>query len=696
MNQLFSTLTTSTYDWSIDFKTKKDFIAVANEIDYTFTSSKTTNEVSNFIKRKVVYLLTSNECPYEDYITVFNQFSYDFYCKNKNSNEFRFLAFLRSFLNFLDGYTINEQKWIEAHKLIQNYIYMANHNTQDLSLNEKYKIVSEAFKRFRNKGIKIDIIEGKIHISDDQFNNILQRIDFRAKKVGDKLYQDILARIKSCYTRKHDRFYLRKELHPTNSQPEPNIPLGYLYNLSIKNLNIVKNHQAKKQISEIIELSTDLMTILELQWLNPYESLLSGQDIIPYLRKNLLHDELFTIYQYSNSNARKIINGMFNNKHNAKIPKEIDLSIYIDIFDIVNTTPSIDIQSIEKVELYSHLLGRYTGNEIQSALHELCIEESQVNKGYLNPFDINAINYYEKPFIKNNEKIVYLNTYFHNNGFVWFLRAKLKHECAKIGIVGKKFNDLRGDMSEEFIKNLLNARKISHKSGLKYKVKGNIFQDISSNSKDGECDFIIETEDRIIFIEEKSKELDIESKSGDILSGLWDLALSLLSSQEQICRHEYLLRKQGEIEFENGFILELKNRKVEKVSLTLFDFYSLADVNSVRSILISCINSTISSTDNDPKVTDKIKKINKTFRKLKNIYKSDIFKNEYINPDNSLNTLNSRFFSSNQLITMLEHCTGNEDFLSIMNKTKAVGNNSQDWFLIFNYFAIDLYKNKNK
>ena len=168
----------------------------------------------------------------------------------------------------------------------------------------------------------------------------------------------------------------------------------------------------------------------------------------------------------------------------------------------------------------------------------------------------------------------------------------------------------------------------------------------------------------------------------------------MLNSQEQICRHEYLLRKQGKIEFENGFTLELKNRNIEKVSLTLFDFYSLADINSVRCILISFINSAISTTDSDPKVTKKIEKINNTLRKLQNIYKSEIFKEEYINPDNSLNTLNSRFFSSNQLITMLNHCTGNEDFLSIMNRTKAVSNNSQDWFLNFNYFAIDLFKNK--
>lgn len=118
MNQLFSTLTTSTYDWNIDFKTKKDFIEVANNIGYTFTSSKMVKEVSDFIKTKIKLLLTSNECPYRDYITVYNQFSYDFYCNNKNPNEFKFLAYLRFFLNFLDGYTINEQKWIEAHKLI--------------------------------------------------------------------------------------------------------------------------------------------------------------------------------------------------------------------------------------------------------------------------------------------------------------------------------------------------------------------------------------------------------------------------------------------------------------------------------------------------------------------------------------------------------------------------------------------------
>ncbi|WP_206666875.1 hypothetical protein [Vibrio alginolyticus] len=43
--------------------------------------------------------------------------------------------------------------------------------------------------------------------------------------------------------------------------------------------------------------------------------------------------------------------------------------------------------------------------------------------------------------------------------FYVFLRAKLKHECAQKGIVGKKFNDLRGDISEEFIKKPIKCKE---------------------------------------------------------------------------------------------------------------------------------------------------------------------------------------------------------------------------------------------
>lgn len=51
----------------------------------------------------------------------------------------------------------------------------------------------------RKKGIKVDVIEGNINISESQFNNIIQGIEYRSKKLGVELYGSILAQIESKY-----------------------------------------------------------------------------------------------------------------------------------------------------------------------------------------------------------------------------------------------------------------------------------------------------------------------------------------------------------------------------------------------------------------------------------------------------------------------------------------------------------------
>ena len=78
----------------------------------------------------------------------------------------------------------------------------------------------------RKKGIKVDVIEGNINISESQFNNILQRIEYRSKKLGIELYGSILAQIENKYHFRHDRYYLRKAV--TIDDNDPQIPLGYL------------------------------------------------------------------------------------------------------------------------------------------------------------------------------------------------------------------------------------------------------------------------------------------------------------------------------------------------------------------------------------------------------------------------------------------------------------------------------------
>jgi hypothetical protein len=694
LNKLILTLTEENYDWSFDFNTKKDFISVGLELGYDFKSSKTTREVTDFIFDRVKTILTSDECSFKEFITISDQVSFEFYCNNKHKNLFTFLDKLRSCINHLDSYSIDKNNWIKAHKLLQFYISISNHITEEVQLYSENRIIGKAVRRLRKKGIKVDVIEGNINISESQFNNIIQGMEYRSKKLGIELYGSILAQIESKYHFRHDRYYLRKAV--TIDDNDPQIPLGYLYNLSIRHMQktelktILKN----KLLKEIFELAEDIMTVYKLQILNCYEGMLSGSyDILAFIRKNLLHDQLFSIPQYCNKNVRKIIHGLFNKSKNSELP--VDLSIYLDIFDITNKISNKKTYFILVDDIYYNLCGKYTKEQLTTAIEDFCLNKESLNRGYIDPFEVKNINYYSKPFIKDGVSIKYLNSYFHSTGFISVLFSQLQKKSKEINITGNKFAKLFGDISERFVGNLLIEKNITFVAGAKYKVKGNILKNIKSDAKEGECDFIIETNDKIIFIEQKSKTLTSDARKGDVVSGLLDISQSLLNATEQIGRHEFILRKQGFIEFENSPRLELKGRQIEKVSLTLFDFYSLADVDSVRSLLTTLVNSTVSYSENDPVILKKIKEINKTLSKIQNQYNSQEFRDEYIKDNNFLITLNNRFFSSNQLITMLELCEGNEQFINIMDKTRSIANSSQDWFLIFNQFAVDLYKKSN-
>lgn len=691
MHQLYSKLSFSQYDWTLDFTTKKTSQELICEVESLTGDSVEERELYEYCKTKITEHLSREECSQSEFNLISNHIHLEYLCDGANEHQSNLINAIRYFININGGCSSRLDDWVLSHKLIQILLYSNDNIKESHSfMNYGKRMLAEAALRLRDRGIQCAIVDGAIQISAHQYSFLLQMIDCRAKRLGDKLYKYILSKIKSCYCSRHDRFYFRKEIDMFGSNISPEIPIGYIYNLALKNLYVKKNSNAGKDIQEIVELSTDLMTVSDLQWFNPWDSLFQSVELIPYLQKNLLHDELFTIHQSNNSIDRLIINGLFNKYSNAKIPSCVNLNIYIDIFDVVHMRSDIDVQIIDLRHLYGRLSRKYTLDEIKIAVSRLSIDSSELNSSYIDPFQVGYINYNKKPFLKCNDEVRYINTYFHSVGFVNFLKEEMKSQCHLNGVYNREFNKVRGDIAEECVRNILKSKGINFHAGVKYKVPANVLNEIESRSLSGECDFIIETNDYIVFIEHKVKELNVESKGGDVLSGLVDLTHSLFASQEQACKHEYLLRKQGEIKFDNGYILELKGRRVEKVSLSLFDYYSLADNISIRGIFNSILNSTLSTISTDQEINKNIANINKVIERLQKIYLSDIFQAQYIN-ELHLNTQGIRFYSLNQLISILKHSSGNEQFICMMNRTKSIVSNSHDWFRVFNYHAIDLY-----
>ena len=116
-------------------------------------------------------------------------------------------------------------------------------------------------------------------------------------------------------------------------------------------------------------------------------------------------------------------------------------------------------------------------------------------------------------------------------------------------------------------------------AGLNVSVEGGVYRarGAASGTATGECDVVVETDDLILFVEVKKKPLRRASATGDAVFGLVDLAASLFAAQAQLARHEQTLLGDGAIEFESGYVLELRGRSVERIAATWLDFGGLQD-----------------------------------------------------------------------------------------------------------------------
>lgn len=246
---------------------------------------------------------------------------------------------------------------------------------------------------------------------------------------------------------------------------------------------------------------------------------------------------------------------------------------------------------------------------------------------------------------------------------------------------------MQGKKSEQLIERLFNQYNIKYHANKKYTVPKGFFAEINSPAEEGECDFIIEGEKHVLFIELKSKTLTASARKGDSDAALLDLTRSLLASLEQAGRHEYVLRKLGEIEFTDNTKIELKNRDIERISLTTFDFHSLSDANLIQDILAFLPTQEFNSQNPENSKTES--DIRGALDAIKKQQQCEPFIDQYTTPYGRTINFNNRFFSAAQLLTILKHSKNTNQFVENLNKTRQIGNNTRDWYYIFNHFVVD-------
>ena len=236
-----------------------------------------------------------------------------------------------------------------------------------------------------------------------------------------------------------------------------------------------------------------------------------------------------------------------------------------------------------------------------------------------------------------------------------------------------------GPLFEDFVREELVRHGISVLHG-NYKI----------GQSEGQCDAVVETEASVIVFELKSKMLRRQSRSGDDVAAMADLAQALVRPQAQAMERHAVLSEHGTITLACGSssaTISLTSREVLKLSITRGDLGSLHDRPFLQQFLrMGCGAKFIVL---DSKRQHEFEPLHKWFRKLK---AATIRAGQAIF-DTQFPFSTSWSLSIFQLLLLLERTSDNESFDRELQRTRRVVTPLRDFYSEYEYMLkLDQFK----
>ncbi|MDP8314209.1 MAG: hypothetical protein RAP70_03940 [Candidatus Celaenobacter antarcticus] len=535
--------------------------------------------------------------------------------------------------------------------------------------------ISSSALKIQKLGAEIQIVNSKITITEG-IEKIASLIEDKISDFGSKYFCKCLF-IHFVKNHKYDHLYQRylicREVNQIPFNQAPQIPYGYLLNLSAKSIYKPQKDLANPQESfiEIIEISTALVNCFYA--CQPYSiwelEFQTGETIIDFVQSISLYDSSFTITQNKPSYILEIIKHLFSWINDPKIYKKIGFTIEDFqavskiIFDIAKNTNGPKIIYIS--DLTQEMHGKKIPN-LRLILNILSHNKNEINVNYNIPSDNESIDFPFKPLIEiTSTEFLLLDKSWCAPAFYEALAFYLRIKKVK------KIEENIGLSIESFLYN-------------KFQKAGIIFTegDYQVDGENGESDMIVETEEAIIIIEFKKKVLTRKSKSGIDINIIIDLVDSLLSAQLQTGKIEILLKRNNYIELTNRNSIkekiQLKERRIERIALTQLDFGGFQDRTIVKQLLSIFLTHKFGTYSKDAGILKKFIQLEKKQESWISQYKQlcDIDSNY----SDRVRFFDCWFLSINHLLLLLENSSDNNSLYKELKRTKHVTFKTLDFY----------------
>jgi hypothetical protein len=472
----------------------------------------------------------------------------------------------------------DHSSWVEAIAIGRALVILSHSRRPD----QRREAVANAATRLRARGFSIDVKEGRLDRASQTLPQISVAISDHLERLGlMSCLSNVMgvARDNTVYAFDQYLFGRRYSTGPR----QPSIPFGFLLNLAVRIPDQpVSSEKPQDDWREAVELAKDLAAIIDVEQYNRFW-LIGGapKRIEPMLSEVGLYDHLFSFRQWPLPLTPLLVRSFFGSEHDNTLSERVGWNV-ADAVQLIETLVGC-IRSEPRRLSRGDLMGRGLSREkMDRMLPHFAHPRGRVNEHYNSPLAAKKADLMFRPLIEGE-----------NDTYITCATSLIGPACYEVvatamreGLPANVVSELTGAGTERAVAALLRFRNLTPSfEGAKY----NEGQAVDS----GECDIVLEDSANVLFIECKGKPLTRATMEGEPGAALLDYGEGVLASQIQALQHERILTTKHEISFDNGPPLELRDRKVTRLSVTLLDHGSLQDrflfINLVEPFLRSQI-----------------------------------------------------------------------------------------------------------
>ena len=451
--------------------------------------------------------------------------------------------------------------------------------------------VSDAGKRMTDRGYTLSARGGAYHFDETELYRASSEIRDAFTKLGSFAVLSNIFRIMRCNNCTAFDMYLPVRNYDV-LRKTPSIPYGYLFHLAVgaptePSLGEDEALRSKQIWSNAIDLAQDIVSSLNIETYNAYTLFgTKPRRLENALREIALHDHLFCfVQQWPLSLAPTVLSAFFGSTYNEKIRSQFGWTPddAVKLYLAVKTLANDDPKAFTSAGLAKHGVSRWKFKKMKSFF---CHSPNMANKEYASPLAAQRADVMFKPLLDIGDDR-YLVPAVSLAGPAFY---EATVTALRSLVSSKEVDALQGNGTERVVSALLKEACFN------VTVRGATYR--SGDDEHGECDFVVESDSDILFIECKAKALTRGSMAGVPGDALLDFAGGMLAAQAQALRHERILRKFGRIQFTEGTPdVVWRDRNITRMSVTLLEHGAIQDRMLLFGLYEALLNTQVNVSD---------------------------------------------------------------------------------------------------